>query len=168
MSGTTSVIGLPVPSTDPVFLTIVVIHIAKGVGAVAAGLFAMLSRKGRGRHATWGRIYFWCLTGLAVTMTALSAMRWEEDYPLFVLGALAFASAWLGRRLRRQPRLHLAAMGASYIIVLTAFYVDNGKALPLWKELPPLAFWIIPAAVGIPLIVNAWFRHPIAVGRTDR
>ena len=27
-------------------------------------------------------------------------------------------------------------MGASYILLLTAFYVDNGKNLPLWRELP--------------------------------
>ena len=29
-------------------------------------------------------------------------------------------------------------MGLSYILLLTAFYVDNGKSLPLWKDLLPL------------------------------
>jgi hypothetical protein len=33
--------------------------------------------------------------------------------------------------------------------------VDNGKSLPLWKELPPIAFWLVPAAVGMPIIVHA-------------
>jgi len=31
-------------------------------------------------------------------------------------------------------------MGVSYIVLLTAFYVDNGKSLPLWKELPPISY----------------------------
>jgi hypothetical protein len=53
-------------------------------------------------------------------------------------------------------------MGLSYILLLTAFYVDNGKSLPLWKELPPIAYWLLPAAVGMPLIIHALLRHPLA------
>ncbi len=55
----------------------------------------------------------------------------------------------------------LAGMGLSYILLLTAFYVDNGKSLPLWKDLPPIAYWLLPAAVGLPLIIQALFRHPL-------
>lgn len=162
MASGTTIIGLPVPSTDPTFLAIVAIHIAFGLGAVVAGFVAMLSSKGRGTHSRWGKVYFWNIVGLFVTMAALSAMRWAEDYPLVILGVMALASAYSGRRWRHRPRFHLIAMGASYILVLTAFYVDNGKALPIWKELPSLAFWIIPAAIGVPIIVLAWFRHPMA------
>jgi len=35
-------------------------------------------------------------------------------------------------------------MGASYILLLAALYLDNGKNLPLWRELPPIAFWLLP------------------------
>ena len=78
--------------------------------------------------------------------------------------AVAFAVGYLGRRARRHRwrnwvRLHITGMGTSYILLLTAFYVDNGKSLPLWKELPPIAFWLLPAAVGIPLIVRALLWH---------
>ena len=55
-------------------------------------------------------------------------------------------------------------MGTSYIVLLTAFYVDNGPNLPLWRELPPLAFWILPSAVGIPIIIWALLRHPLIRG----
>jgi hypothetical protein len=51
--------------------------------------------------------------------------------------------------------------GPSYILLLTAFYVDNGKSLPLWKDFPPIAYWLLPAAVGLPLIIQALFRHPL-------
>ena len=54
-------------------------------------------------------------------------------------------------------------MGASYIFMLTAFYVDNGKNLPLWRELPQIAFWLLPGAIGLPLILHALLRHPVVL-----
>jgi hypothetical protein len=50
-------------------------------------------------------------------------------------------------------------MSASYVLTLTAFYVDNGHSLPLWKELPTVAYWLIPAVVGAPLIVRALRKY---------
>lgn len=49
-------------------------------------------------------------------------------------------------------------MGASYIAMLTAFYVDNGPHLPLWDRLPTLAFWLLPSAIGIPITARALRR----------
>src|SRR5262249_18995850 len=65
-------------------------------------------------------------------------------------------------RWRNWVRLHITGMGFSYILMLTAFYVDNGKNLPLWKELPQFAFWLLPAAVGIPLLLRTLLKHPLA------
>ncbi len=165
---TTVVLGIPIPSDDPVFLAIVGLHVLLGLAAVITGAVAMLSTKGRGRHSNWGTIYFWCLFGVFATMSALAFMRWAEDYHLFILGALSFGSAYFGRtalrrRWRQWPRLHLAGMGTSYILLLTAFYVDNGKNLPLWRELPEIAFWLLPGALGLPIIIYALVRHPIVL-----
>ena len=41
---------------------------------------------------------------------------------------------------------------------ITAFYVDNGPHLPLWDRLPVWAFWVLPSAIGAPLIVRAVIR----------
>jgi cell division protein FtsW (lipid II flippase) len=166
--GTTVVLGIPIPSTDPFFLAIVGVDVLFGVAAVTAGAIAMLSNKGRGRHSNWGTTYFWFLFGVFVTMSALSFMRWAENYHLFILGALSFASAIFGRtavqrRWHQWPRLHLTGMGASYVLMLTAFYVDNGKNLPLWRELPQIAFWFFPSAIGVPLILYALLRHPLVL-----
>ena len=76
----TVVLGIPIPSTDPFFLAIVGIHVLFGLAAVTAGAVAMLSNKGRGRHSNWGTTYFWSLLGVFVTMSALSFMRWAENY----------------------------------------------------------------------------------------
>jgi hypothetical protein len=54
-------------------------------------------------------------------------------------------------------------MGTSYILMLTAFYVDNGPNLPLWRELPDLAFWVLPSAVGAPLILYTLYHHPVVL-----
>ena len=169
---TTVVLGIPIPSTNTAFLVVVGVHVLFGLAALTTGAVAMLSKKGRGRHSEFGTIYFWCLFGVFATMSALSFMRWPENYHLFILGAPSFALAYFGRtaarrRWRQWPRLHLTGMGASYILMLTAFYVDNGKNLPLWKDLPDIAFWFLPSTIGVPLILYALFRHPLIL-RLDR
>lgn len=162
VEGNITVLGIPLPSADPLFLGVVGVHVVFGVCAVAAGAAAMLSPKGRGRHSRFGVMYFWSLFGLFVTMGILSFMRWAEDHLLFILGALAFAAAYIGRQAIRQrcPRLHLAGMGASYILMVTAFYVDNGKSLPVWRHLPQIAFWIGPSLIGLPLMAYHLVRLP--------
>lgn len=122
----------------------------------------MLSRKARGRHSTFGTAYFWVLAGVFATMGLLSFMRWADDYHLFILGLFSFAAAYFGRHniRRRCVRWHLAGMGTSYIVMLTAFYVDNGKNLPLWDRLPQIAFWFLPSMIGVPLLAYYLFRLP--------
>jgi hypothetical protein len=165
--GITNIAGIEIPSTDPNFLAIAGVHVLLGLTCTVAGIVAMLSQKRAGRHPRYGTIYFWCLTGVFVTATGLAAVRWAEDYHLFILGLLSLAAAYLGRKARRQRwgnwvRLHVTGMGTSYILLLTAFYVDNGKNLPLWNQLPPIAYWLIPAAVGTPLVICALLWHPLA------
>ena len=166
-SDTTIVFGVPVPSVDPVFLAVVRFHIVVGIACVVAGVVAMLSHKGRGRHSTFGTLYYWCLAVVVASATALSVVRWAENYHLFFLGALSLTSATVARiavrrRWRHWVGLHVTGMGVSFILMLTAFYVDNGKNLPLWKELPQFAFWLLPAGLGIPLILYALWKHPLA------
>ena len=164
------VAGFEIPSESPVFLAVLAIHVPTGLLAVAAGAAAMLAEKRRGRHTKAGSIYFWSIAALFATSTALAAMRWADDYHLFALGAFAFVAEAIGRGVRRhrwktQIDLHIVGMGLSYISMLTAFYVDNGKSLPILRDLPRLAYWLVPGGVGIPLIVRALlrYREPVAV-----
>ena len=164
---TTLVFGVPVPSVDPVFLAVVRFHILVGIVCVITGVVAMLSQKRRGQHSTFGTMYYWCLLVLVTSATALSLVRWSDNYHLFTLGALSLIAATIARRALREHwrnwvRLHITGMGLSYILMLTAFYVDNGKNLPLWRELPQIAFWLLPAGIGIPILLRTLFKHPLA------
>jgi hypothetical protein len=165
----TNIAGIQVPSTSPIFLTIVALHVLLGLACVLTGAVAMLIPKRPGRHPNFGTIYFWCLSGAVVLATGLSVVRWTRDYPLFVLGVLSFAAALVGRTAKRQHwsgwiLWHITGMGVSYVLLLTAFYVDNGKSLPLWKDLPAISYWLLPTAIGGPLIGRALLRNrsPVA------
>jgi hypothetical protein len=160
-----TIAGIPIPSNNPAFLAIVAVHVAAGAVCVVAGVVAMASRKARGRHPWAGSVYYWSLLVVFVSMAVLATLRWAEDYDLFGLGSLSFLAASLGRQARRRRwrhwvQFHIIGMGLSYILLITAFYVDNGKSLPLWRELPQLAFWIFPLAIGTPMILYALQRHP--------
>ena len=163
---TITVAGIEMPSVSPLFLAVVGFHVVVGAVAVIAGIAAMLSKKQPGRHPRFGTVYFWCLSAVFASATLLSVVRWAEDYHLFILGTLSFGTACVGRTARRQrwrgwAKWHITSMGLSYILLLTAFYVDNGHSLPLWRDLPTIAYWLVPGAIGIPLIVYALLRHPL-------
>jgi hypothetical protein len=124
------------------------------------------------RSTSDGAAYYWLLLVVFISATIVSILRWDENYHLFILGLLAFAAASLGRTARRQRwsawvKLHISGMAASYVLLLTGFYVDNGRILPLWREFPQWAFWVLPGAIGAPLIFNALLRHPLVQGIGD-
>lgn len=163
----TVVAGIPIPSTSPAFLVGVAFHVVVGIACIVVGVLAMLSTKGRGRHSNFGTTYYWCLLAVFLSASVLAAVRWTEDYHLFILGVLSFGAASGGRlALRRRwwksVYLHVIGMGSSYVLVLTAFYVDNGKNLPVWQELPETAFWLLPTAIGLPIIAYVLSYHPLA------
>ena len=163
------VLGIPIPSSSPLFLGIVALHVTAGIVCTFAGIGAMLAPKRAGRHPTAGAVYYWSLVVVFLSMAALSILRWPENTHLFLLGILSFGAGSIGRMARRRlwrgwPRLHIAGMAVSYILLLTAFYVDNGPHLPLWRSLPPLAHWLLPSLGGLPVMVWALRRHALILG----
>ncbi|HMH92474.1 MAG TPA: hypothetical protein VK586_15485 [Streptosporangiaceae bacterium] len=157
----------------PLFLSFLAVHVGAGLTAVITGALAATAPKRRGRHTRAGIVYYWAITVVFATATAMTALRPARDFYLFLLGALAFTLATVGRDYRRRPNAspwrrwpghapHILAMSGSYVVLLTAFYVDNGKNLPLWNRLPAAAYWILPALVAAPLIARSLhhYRRP--------
>jgi lysylphosphatidylglycerol synthetase-like protein (DUF2156 family) len=159
-----------VAGTGNVFLALLAIHVPAGLAAVISGALAATAPKRRGWHTRVGTIYYWAIAVVFATATPMAAIRPARDWYMALLGALAFILAAAGRDYRRHPARrpwrrwpghtpHILAMGSSYTVLLTAFYVDNGKNLPLWDRLPTAAYWALPALVATPVIVRAAARH---------
>ena len=156
--------GLEIPSAGPVFAAALVVHILAGLTCVVTGAIAMLSKKRAGRHPRFGTIYFWGLAAIFGTATIMAAIRWAENWYLFLIGAFAFSSATVGYLARRHRwrgwlYFHIPGLGLSYVAMLTAFYIDNGPQLPLWNQLPAIAFWVGPSLIGVPLILRTLARY---------
>ena len=156
------ILGIQIPDAGPPFFASLALHIVAGLTAVIAGAVVMFMRKATRRHRRTGWIYLIALTVIFVTMVVMVVIRWPLNLHLLALGSVSLAAASLGvlnRRRHWSDSWHIIAMGSSYIAMLTAFYVDNGPQLPIWSLLPDWAFWVLPTAVGAPLIWRAVRRR---------
>lgn len=53
---------------------------------------------------------------------------------------------------------HLTGMIASYVVLWTAFYVDNAHLIPGLQRLPSLTFWVAPTLFALPFLVWSIWR----------
>lgn len=167
------ILGLEIADAGPVFLAALTLHVLAGTTSVVAATLAATARKRPGRHPSAGKAYLWGIAVVFVTASVMAAIRWREDWHLFVVACVAAGLALFGWRVRvrHRPgwaRWHAIGMGGSFIALLTGFYVDNGPRLPVWKLLPHWMFWVLPSAVGIPLIWWALRRYRAGVSTRPR
>ena len=167
------ILGDQVGSTAPVFLAFLAVHVIAGLTAVITGAVAALTRKGSPRHIWVGRWFYRAITVVFGTATVLAAMRWRQDYYLFIIGFGA-------RSPRRRSATSTVAgtgpatpatspgSGIGYVAMLTAFYVDNGPHLPLWDRLPTVSFWLLPTVIGAPIIIRAVIRARHAMPKSSQ
>ncbi|MDD4971244.1 MAG: hypothetical protein PHT07_17585 [Paludibacter sp.] len=158
--------GIIIPDNSPLFLAMIGIHVLAALICILSALLAIFTRKTDKRHPVYGKIYFWSLLVVFATSIVVSIIRWPLDNHLLGLGMLSFSFAFTGRMAQRynwkyRMRWHLICMSLSFILLLTAFYVDNGKNLPLWKLLPEIYYWIIPGIIGIPVMLYVLLNHPL-------
>jgi hypothetical protein len=158
------VFGLPIPEEGMLFDAALACHVAAGLTCVVTGALAASAPKRRGRHPRAGCTYLWSLAVVFGSSTTMALLRLAHDWHLLLIGTVAFGAGSLGYLARRRHRpgwlrVHVPAMGGSYIALFTGFYVDNGPNLPLWDRLPSLAYWVLPSLVGVPLIMRALARR---------
>lgn len=159
--------GLPLS-----FFLPLVVHAASGLTAGVTGVLAFRAPKRRGRHHRWGKCYLWAYTVVFLTATLLSVQRWPADAYLFALATIGYGLSLGGygvRRFRRKPFLvrvlgkqwivvHIVGVIGSYVVLWTAFYVDNAHLIPGLKQLPTLTFWVLPALIALPFTMLSLFR----------
>jgi len=162
--GVIEIDGLLIPDAGGVFLAALAVHVLAGAVCVVAGAVAASARKRPRRHPRAGTVYVCGLLVLVITAGVLAVVRWPDDVQLLLIACATatFGGAgwWLGRhRTDGWMRWHGMAMAASYVALLTGFYVDNGPQLPLWDRLPTVAYWVLPTLVGVPLTWWALIRN---------
>jgi hypothetical protein len=148
------------PSESRFFMAVLGFDLIIALSSVSTGVVAMFSKKRPGGHPKFGTLYSWSLLGVFLSATILSTMRWPRNRYLFLLGLISFGCATVGRRAhQRQWRswmnTHITCMALSYIVMLTAFFADNGNNLPLGRELPHIPYGVAPGAIGFPLTLRA-------------
>ena len=164
------VLGISIPDSRPIFLVVLAVHVPAGMVAVLAGARAAAVKKQPGRHPNAGHVYLGALATVALTAMLLALLRWPHDTHLAALGAGSFGAGVAGWQARRRQRpgwtsRHILGMGTSYVLLLTAFYVDNGPQLPGWRLLPVWALWVLPTVVGGPVIAWALWRRGVTPWR---
>jgi hypothetical protein len=146
-----------------------VVHALAGLTTAVTGVVTFSVPKGPARHHRWGKRYLWAYTVVFLTAAILSVQRWSADAYLFGLAVLGYSLALGGysaRRFRQSPWLqhllgewwmiaHLSGMIGSYVVLLTAFYVDNAHLFPGVNRLPTLTFWVAPTLIAIPFLVRS-------------
>ena len=156
------VFGIPLS-----FFLPLVIHAWAGLATGVTGIVTFCASKRRERHPRWGTRYLWAYTLVFLTATILCVQRWSSDAYLFWLATIGYGfalSGYAARRFRREPWLtrvlgkqwiiaHIVGMIGSYIVLWTAFYVDNAHLIPLLDQLPPVTFWVLPSLIGFPFIL---------------
>src|ERR1700693_5083468 len=149
------------------FFLPLVVHILAGLTAGITGVVMFSLPKRRGSHQRWETSYVWAYSVVFLTVTILSVQQWKADAYLFFLAVLGYGLAlggYAARRFGQEARVgdtlakqcvvvHIVGMIGSYVVLWTAFFVDNGHKIPGLNQLPPLTFWVLPSLIGLSFLV---------------
>jgi hypothetical protein len=150
------------------FGAVLALHIAVGTVGLVLGPIAMTARKRPGLHTRAGEAYHWVMLTVCVTAAALAALDWQRIWWFLPIAAGSYAFALVGyvaakQRWKGWLGAHVTGQGGSYIAMTTALLVVNWQALTGTRGIESPWAWVLPTAVGTPLI--AWVNYRIARGR---
>jgi hypothetical protein len=132
------------------------LHIVSGAAALALGAGTLLASARR--HSTRDRLliaYLWAVFATCLTATFLALLDWSRLWWIVLLALLSSILAVAGYvAVRRGGPKWVAAhgLGGSYIALVTALLVVSAGDISTTAE---IFAWVLPSAVGVPLIVWA-------------
>jgi hypothetical protein len=164
------------------FFLPLVVHALAALTTGVTGVLTFSRPKRSVRHPKWGGRYLWAYTVVFLTAIILSVQRLPTDAYLVVLATIGYGFALAGygaRRIRQQPMVrrmlgnqwivaHIVGMIWSYVVLWTAFYVDNAHLIPGLDALPTLTFWVLPTVIALPFLMLSLLRFAPKMARTVR
>lgn len=140
------------------------IHILTGVICLISGIFAMSSKKKRGKHTIAGEIYHWSYVLVFITALVMSIIHWQKSQYLFYIALFSYGLALLGylavkRKWQNWLGAHIGGMLGSYIGIVTATLVVNIPRIPTLSQMPILLFWFLPTIIGTPFIFKVGKKY---------
>jgi hypothetical protein len=140
------------------------VHVASGVLALALGPVALLgARRQRRWFASLRAAYHWTVLLVCATATVVSVLAWSRLWWLVPIAALAYSltlAGHLGSKLDWPAWVRAHGWGGSYIALVTALLVVAARGVAAVLE---VAAWLLPAAIGTPLIVRTHTRRQPAM-----
>ena len=129
---------------------LLIIHVASGFTALVTGGIASLTRKGGKVHRSSGKIYFWAMTGVFITATAIGIL--EGLAFLFMVGFFSYYFVVRGYRV-----LYLKGLGRSQQATILDWFISGiallfGLSLIVWSVSQlrgGSSFWPVPMVFGL-------------------
>jgi hypothetical protein len=142
-----------------------VLHIVCGAAAMALGGLALWATARRHPSADALAVaYLWAVLATCATATVLALLDWSRLWwiiPLAVVSSLLALAGYAALR-RGGPRWVSAhGLGGSYIALVTALLVVTAGDISIPAE---IVAWIVPIAIGVPLIVRFERTNPEVPG----
>ena len=162
--GLTIIAGIPIPSTSPVFLAVVGFHVLLGLICTLVGIVAMLSKKGaRKALEFWNNLFLVFIPRFCVLYVIgccpvagrlPSLFYWITFICFSVLGPKGDAQS-----AQFYPTRH--RNGDTLYSAFDRLLRRQRQELALLNRFPQIGFWIVPSAIGIPIIAFVLWRHPL-------
>ncbi|MFN9324320.1 MAG: hypothetical protein ACK6A5_02900, partial [Flavobacteriales bacterium] len=128
---------------DPLFRTLLALHVAAGLTALLSGLVAIASPKGRTLHGRSGRLFHGAMVAVSLTAVALSALKGQRF--LLHIGLFALYQVHAGLRSIRNKGLRPAAQDWAGL----ALGAVNGGLMIATGNIVLLVFGGISAALAL-------------------
>ena len=132
------------------------LHVVSGAVSLVLGPLALLAAARRHPSREWVlTAYLWAAFATCLTAVVVSLLDWSRLWWLVPIAVVSYLLALVGYLAvhRGWPKWVSAhGLGGSYIALWTALLVVSAGDISTTAE---VVAWILPAAIGVPLIVRA-------------
>ncbi|HEV7329820.1 MAG TPA: hypothetical protein VGN63_02175 [Flavisolibacter sp.] len=129
---------------------LLILHVLAGFTALLTGGIASFTQKGSKAHRRSGKWYFWAMTGVFITATAIAILKSLAF--LFMIGFFSYYFVVRGYRILYLKKLGTAQKAAALDWAIMGVAMVFGISLVIWsvqQKLSGNSFWPVPMVFGL-------------------